>query len=101
MFRYFETELKGAAVPPKAFPEDVREPVTRGRPILRNLAVHAAVVAVCVGSVCAFPAVLRIETPLRKAISTAVEEKAYMKYLPSAEILRESVEYYLNRRNKT
>jgi hypothetical protein len=97
VFRYFDSEVKNVAVPPVPMPAAARG----ARPVLRAVAVYAAVVAVTAGMLCAIPAGIRMETPLRRAISSAVLEKAYLMYLPSTETMKESVEFFLTRRNKT
>jgi hypothetical protein len=101
VFRYFDSEVKSVAVPPPHVPESTPASGRPPRWMLRNLAVHAAVAAVCIALVAALPASLRAETPLRQAIRSAAQEKTYLRYLPSAETLRESAIFFINRRNKT
>ncbi len=101
IFRYFDREVKNVVVPRPVVPAAVPDSSWRARPMLRGFAVHAAVVALCAGSLFALPAGIRVETPLRAAISKAAREKAYLKLLPSAETWKESAHYFMNRRNKT
>ncbi len=101
VFAYFEREEKKAAVPRFPASAGLPESGRRGRPAFGSLIAHVAVIAVCAALTAAFPAAVRVETPLRKAITAAVREGAYLKYLPSEKTLRESIDYFLNRRNKT